>query len=206
MAIRKLSTASVSTGTKSSQFWDGTTQYFPSDYVAIATVSLSGSQSSISFTSIPQTYKHLQLRVFLKCALTPYGGSNAQMRFNGDTATNYSHTNAGGGYSAGTNTYSAGAGNETNIRVFDIIAAQGCPGFAAGIIDIIDYANTSKYKTVKYIGGVDLNGSVAGYSGDTCIGVGNWRSTSGVTSIQLLDENSTNFVQYSHAALYGIRG
>ena len=70
---------------------------------------------------------------------------------------------------------------------------------AVSVIDILDYANTNKYKTVRALHGSDANGS-----GLIALRSGNWRSTSAITRIDLTP-SSNNFKQYSHFALYGVK-
>jgi hypothetical protein len=71
--------------------------------------------------------------------------------------------------------------------------------FASGILDILDYANTNKYKTTRSLSGVDANGS-----GFAQFMSGLWMNTAAVTSITILP-NSDSFIQYSQFALYGIK-
>jgi hypothetical protein len=70
--------------------------------------------------------------------------------------------------------------------------------FGAGIVDILDYANTNKYKTLRALAGVDFNGS-----GRVGLTSGLWQSTSAINAITL---EGSSFVQYSSFALYGIKG
>jgi hypothetical protein len=72
--------------------------------------------------------------------------------------------------------------------------------FGAGIIDILDYANTNKYKTIRTLFGVDGDSNRIGLSS------GSWQNTAAITSISLKDQNGGNFVQYTSVALYGIKG
>ena len=72
--------------------------------------------------------------------------------------------------------------------------------FTAGVIDILDYANTNKYKTLRTLNGGDANGS-----GNIQIESGSWRNTAAITSITLT-HNGSGFTQYSSFALYGIKG
>jgi hypothetical protein len=68
------------------------------------------------------------------------------------------------------------------------------------ITDILDYANTNKYKTTRTLSGnEDTNATVAVRSAL-------WRNTSAINTITLTQINSSNFPQYSFFALYGIRG
>lgn len=160
-----------------------------SSFESIATVSLSSQTVNIEFSSIPSTYKHLQVRCYLK---EPGGYVNNYIRFNSDTGTNYSNH-----YLDGTGSIvEAGAGTNTSAMALPIQGNQ----WGSAIIDILDYANTNKYKTIRLLGGVDNNGS--GYAE---LDSGNWRNTNAVTTITLISRFS-GWAQYSHAALYGIKG
>jgi hypothetical protein len=68
-------------------------------------------------------------------------------------------------------------------------------------MDILDYANTSKNKTIRMLSGNDRNGS-----GDIILISGLWASTSAINQIDLRLESAANFAQYSQFALYGIKG
>jgi hypothetical protein len=72
--------------------------------------------------------------------------------------------------------------------------------FNGYVVDVLDYANTNKYKTVRALQGFDSNGDGRIYLGSNL-----WKNTNAVTSITLT-AFSGNFVQYSHFALYGIKG
>ena len=165
-------------------------------YDSLATITLSANATSIEFAGIPQGYKHLQIRSISRDSSGTI--SQQYLRFNGDTATNYSiHTLTGNGASAGT-AGSAGA-NQPYINCGIKSGSSDLANtFGVAVIDILDYANTTKNKTVRTLSGVDLNGS--GYA---WMSSGAWRNTNAITSIVLIPEVS-NFVQYSSFALYGI--
>lgn len=155
-------------------------------YESIATVTVgAGGSSSISFTSIVGTYKHLQIRAFLKG--TGYGNYN--LTFNGITSGYFQHRLEGSGTSATSNGYTS----QTQIAM-PILGAQ----WGTVIFDFLDYANTNKNKTVRMLGGVDNNGS--GYVGLTSGSVAN---TAAITSITIAGDT---WQQYSQFALYGIKG
>jgi hypothetical protein len=112
------------------------------------------------------------------------------MRYNSDSGSNYSfHDLYGNGASAG----ASGSANQT----YAFASMTGSTQAAVAVIDILDYKDTNKFKTNRTLTGVDYNGS--GYSWYSS---GNWRSTSAITSITL----GATFNQYTHAALYGIKG
>lgn len=161
-------------------------------YDSIATTTVgAGGTSSVTFSSIPSTYAHLQIRLI---ALSGSAGTNLEVRFNSDTANNYD-TNW---------IYGTGASITTGIATgisYSWGAGAGSSTAPAGvIIDILDYANTNKFKTVRNLGGFDVNGS-GGYAYFTS---GLWRSTNAITSIKI-DVSGTTFSQYSSFALYGIK-
>ena len=160
-------------------------------YESIQTVTVgSGGQSSISFTVIPSTYKHLQIRAIAKASGTNF---NPKMQFNSDTGSNYSwHYLYGDG-----STVVAGAG-ATQAFIYNSIISTNANMYNGFIIDILDYADTNKYKTTRELSGQDRNGS-----GEVALWSGNWRSTAAVTSITF---SNGNFDQYSSFALYGIKG
>ena len=162
-------------------------------FESIASVTLTSATSTISFTSIPATYAHLQIRATMLNASNLY---SIKLRFNGDTASNYSaHQLASTGA-----TVISGAEPSVNIGLIGIGAISTSLYTSAMITDILDYANTNKYKTVRSISGGDGNGS-----GQTKFASVNWRSTSAVTSI-FINADGSNFNQYTSFALYGIKG
>ena len=163
-------------------------------YESIATVTVgSGGQSTISFTSIPSTYTHLQVRMIYMNTVTT-STREATMQFNSDTGNNYSdHQLAGDGASA-----SAAAVTSTN-KIY-VAQAKGV-GFSGTIIDILDYKNINKYKTTRQIWGWDNNGE-----GVIRFSSGLWMNTNAISSITLTPLSTGNFGQYSQAALYGIKG
>jgi hypothetical protein len=163
-------------------------------YASIATIAAtSGAVSNFTFTNIPQGYKHLQLRLFYKCT----GGNSVEegyLSFNGAG----SNMNAHQLYSTGSSVVAAGNQYNTVMLVTRIPGGTSLANaFGAGIVDILDYASTTKYKTAKFIGGYDLNGS-----GQVYLSGGIWNDFAPVTSVTFRSNNS--FAQYSHAALYGI--
>jgi hypothetical protein len=169
-------------------------------YESIATVTVgSGGQSSISFTSIAATYKHLQIRLIGRIDRSGEANDFFTIRFNGDTAANYSwHALEG----SGTTVYAESGTSTALPRNGDITATTATASmFGVGVVDILDYTNTNKYTTVRSFTGRDQNGS-----GWVWFGSSNWRNTAAVTSIDVLPTYGTSFQQYTQFALYGIKG
>jgi hypothetical protein len=160
-------------------------------YESIATVTVGGGgSSSISFTSIPATYKHLQVRILSGQGNATQGAS---MQFNSDTGSNYKiHALDGSG-----STVATAAGGATPYVLY---YSGSSSGLQATVVDILDYANTNKYKVSRSLQGYDLNGS-----GHIVLLSHLWMNTNAITSI-LIDGTGSNFIQYSSFALYGIKG
>ena len=198
--IYKMSNAGgMSTLTRYTDMLAGNATFIDSSFESISTVSVgAGGAASITFSSIPATYTHLQIRFI---ARSTYASGNIDivgMQLNSDTANNYAwHWLFGDGSSAG-----AGSATTTsNITFRDISNANTTANtFGAFVIDILDYANTSKYKTSRALGGYDANGN-----GKINLDSGVWMNTSAVSNIALYAGNA-NFAQYSSFALYGIKG
>lgn len=167
-------------------------------YESIATVTVgAGGSSSVTFSSIPSTYKHLQIRMMVREAGTGANGSYVGMRFNSDTSSNYTmHRLLGDGSSASAAAY---VSQNTNYLERVASASQGSNVFGVIVVDILDYTNTNKYKTSRNLGGWDSNGS-----GWLTFNSNLWSSTSAITQIDL-GIDTGNFQQYSSFALYGVK-
>lgn len=162
-------------------------------YDSLATVTVpSGGVATITFAGIPTGYKHLQLRFLSKNTSADY---SIRAQFNGDTASNYT---LHGLYGNGTTAAAYGYANQTTTEI-GLSADTTANVFGATVTDILDYADTNKYKTVRVLTGYDKNGA-----GSIDLRSGLWRSTSAVTSI-LLSSGAGNFAQYSSFALYGVK-
>ena len=184
----------------------GNDPFIPTDYESIATVSVgSGGAANVEFTSIPGTFTHLQVRAFASDDRGGGQGADAwRMQFNSDTSANYSYHSVRG-YGSGVATEAAA--NASHLFGYSWGTSAAPNIFGAGIFDILDYANTNKYKTVRVLNGVDLNG-VVGTGGDVALISGSWRNTNAITSIKIYPDTyaATEWNQYSHFALYGIKG
>lgn len=157
-------------------------------YDLLETVSLASSASSVTFSSIDQSYKHLQIRYVYQPVS---GNATLQGRFNGDSGSNYNiHTLYGNGSSVGS-TYSTG----TEISSLGYAnSLTGYQGF--GVIDILDYASTAKNTTTR---------TLWGRTDSIRLTSGLWANTAAVTSILLTTDAST-LNTGSRFSLYGIKG
>ena len=168
----------------------------------------SGGSSLITFSAIPATYAHLQFR-FMARSDRASSSDTPILRIGTDaTSSNYAmHGYYGNGASPIAFAETSGAPNSfTGWRTLTIPAATNTTTQmqGIGIIDIYDYADTTKKKTFKSYGGWDTNntffGQIEFYSGVYL------PNTSAITSLTLKPYGGTNFTNYSHFALYGIKG
>lgn len=174
------------------------------DFESISTVTVGTATTTVSFTSIPATYSHLQIRASYQTSRVTYPLDKIFIRFNSDTASNYStHVIQGNGASATSSVENTD--KMTDRDMSSTTAATSGLVFGGLIMDILDYANTNKYKTARSISGFDTNGTVAGFGGRAGLFSGNWRSTSAITSVTFTVDNAANFSVNSKFALYGIK-
>jgi len=162
-------------------------------YDSLATITVpSGGVASVTFAGIPSTYKHLQVRYI---ARNTSGAGRLRMQMNGNTGSNYStHLLVGDGSTAAA---FAGASIVQISAGANVTATANV--FSAGVIDILNYSNTSTNKTVRVLSGVDNNGS-----GEVAFTSGTLLSTSAITSI-LLYIDSLTIAEYSQFSLYGVK-
>ena len=175
-------------------------------YDSLATVTVpSGGVASVTFAGIPAGYKHLQIRANVQTNRATYGIDSIQMRFNSDTGSNYTvHWLLGDGASASASSLT---NPTTYLRIGDGQVGTSTGGsFGGAVIDVLDYQNTNKYKTVRGLVGVDHNGTVAGLGGRVGLGSGVWmNSGSAVSSINIFPQAGTLWTQDSSFALYGVK-
>lgn len=176
------------------------TPVVPSSYESIATINVSSSTNLVTFSSIPQTFQHLQIRYTARKGITGSGFRSVSMRYNGITSagsynSNYWRTYVGGA-DAGTFTgssqdYLRWLGDVPDTSNFIVV----------GIIDINDYTTTDKWKPFKA-----LSHSMATSNGRAYMCGGSNRFNNAITSITLaVAEGSENWT-WGTFALYGIKG
>ena len=164
-----------------------------STYTPIATTTLAVDTATISFTSIASTYTDLV--VVLSGRSTRATTDDTMLfRLNSDSGSNYSRTRLVGTGSAAA---SARDTNQTAMN-FDVISAASNPSgeFSPNIFQIMNYANSSTYKTV-----LCRTNTASTY---VTAQVGLWRSTAAITRIDLTLNTGPNFATGTTATLYGI--
>jgi hypothetical protein len=172
-------------------------------YESIATTTVgSGGSASVTFSSIPATYTHLQIRVLAQNDRATYGFDSINFTFNSVGGTSYAnHSLRGDGSSA----VSDGSINDASIGAPRAIGTTTGGTFGGVIIDVLDYANTSKFKTTRTLAGVDVNGTVGGLGGAVGLSSGLFKDTTAISSIIFTPGSASTFSQYSSFALYGIK-
>lgn len=166
---------------------------FPLGMVSVG----SAGAASVTFSSIPSTYTHLQVRIIDRDTSAFNDSYGMYLKINSDTGSNYStHYLLG----TGATVLAGGSASQTPI-----VIAQTAGGgmlsntFGVAILDFIDYKNTSKYKTIKSLSGYSTNSTVT----NTTLTSGLWMNTNAITTITLTP-GAGNWAQYSSFALYGI--
>jgi hypothetical protein len=155
----------------------------PSTYEPIATYTVVTSEPTISFSSIPQTYTDLVIVL----AGSYSSQADIALRFNGDTASNYSRTVL---YGNGSNALSTRDTTNTLIAPAYFSTSQ-----SVAIMSIMNYTNTTTYKTVLSRSN-DASANVSAV-------VGLWRKTP--EAINSLTLSYTNIATGTTCTLYGIK-
>jgi hypothetical protein len=165
-------------------------------YQQIATTLITSNTANVTFSSIPQTYRHLQIRytvrdaasqttngMFLEYNGNTVGGSNSQHNLRGDGSTS--------------------SGAWTNVNRFDytLLPANSSTAnsFSAGILDLLDYSSTTKNKTTRVFHGYTVSGSQ-----QINLWSGMWNSTAAINQITMYTNNA--LVAGTRFSLYGIKG
>jgi hypothetical protein len=161
---------------------------FPIESITVG----AGGASSLTFTSIPQTFTHLQLRVF---GVAPSANTNYFTTINSSGFGNYARHELRGNGSSAT---SGGVASDAPIIYYTSGTASTSFPFVS-VVDILDYTNTNKYKVARTLSGRDENGS-------GLLGLYSWlwTNTSAITTLSVDSFSAGQFSQYSRADLYGI--
>jgi hypothetical protein len=159
----------------------------PDAMVSLANITLGSAVSSVSFGSIPATFRDLRLVAQYKDTTD---GVQGIIRINGDSGSNYANTGMSG-YSS----VSAGSWSNTAARV-QAIAYTGVAtaDFCFLETDFFDYAQTNKQKSIL---------SRSSHPGEVGATVSRWANTAAITSIVVLPE-AGNFAVGSNFCLYGV--
>lgn len=170
-------------------------------FESIASANGNGSATEVTFSSIPSTFQSLQIRIYSKVVDTgANNGRGFNIYFNGSTSSEYAyHILRGTGSAIATETSPSFPG----IGIFVYGSAQAVSGtpHGAAIIDIHNYTSTTQYKTLRAIGGAELNAT----GGRMAVSSGLWQNTAAISSVRIVS-NAGEFTSSTQFSLYGIKG
>jgi hypothetical protein len=178
-----------------------------SSYESIATATGTGSNSTLTLSSIPQTYKHLQIRWICRDTSAGTVPNGIWIDLNNDTGSNYTrHFLTGNGSSVSvTGQTAATVSGSPEIPKSTATGGMSANIFGVGILDIQDYASTTKNKTMRVFTGTDFN--TANTNAQVNLFSSVWlNSGSGISTIRFYLPSGGNFASGSTFALYGIKG
>lgn len=164
----------------------------PATYEPIATTTLSSTANTITFSNIPNTYTDLRIVANVKHTSGRYF---VRLQFNGNTNSDYSWTHLYS-FASGT-TGSTQSSSQSYIAFGQAGSPTENPGFYTA--DILSYAgNTNKAVLLRESANVNSTSN-----GGLTVGVGLWRSTNAITSVNI-HTTINSFAIGSSATLYGI--
>lgn len=170
----------------------------PKTYEPIQTQVLTGTQATLTFSSIPQTYTDLVVVCSSRASTSGTYDDEFGMRFNSDTGNNYSRTRLlGDGSSVGS---LRGTNEDKMFGGFHPKSTDTASVFSPNIWHIFNYANTTTYKTVLVRGNNDRSNT-----GQVILSATLWRSTAAITSFNFTLGSGGSFAIGSTFTLYGIK-
>lgn len=181
----------------------------PATFELISTTLIASTTTSVNITAIPSTYTHLQLRVVGRSAYTgTFGQVDLTIGINNDASANpYSyHVYRGDGTS-----FYVAQSQSNSVASVGVLATSwtsvGSNIFAATIIDILDYTNTNKHKTMRGFTGFHSPASAANNGKAIALySASDNAITTAISSLQISDGGSGGFVAGTRISLYGIKG
>lgn len=171
------------------------------DITQIAQIVVSTPANTETFSSIPGTFSNLRVTVSGRFS-DAASNENLNIQFNGDSGSNYDLENLQG--LSGT-VSAVGSAAQTSGFVGRLPAGNATANFPGqSIIDLVNYAGTTFFKTANGSGGyLTTAGTVGTYT--TLMNTTTWRSTAAITSITLVDGGGGNFVAGTVLTLYGYK-
>lgn len=162
-------------------------------WASIASFAITSSTASVTFSGIPQNYKHLALHITGMSANT--STVQVDMGFNNDGSQVYSFHQF---YGSNTTASSGSSAPRNDIPEVAIIRANNQIKPGVSQLFLFDYNDTTKFKVCHwYLGNENLT---TGYIQQA---TGMWRSFAPVSAITLTGRGAS-FGANSHIALYGI--
>lgn len=172
--------------------------------VPIASAAPNGTSGGVTFNNIPATYQDLCVVIQVRSDASSVTSRSNELRvLLNNSFTGYSNTRLLGD---GTSAQSARDTSQSSIWGGYIPISTDTAGiFAVQTFHILNYTNTSTFKTVLYRAALDKNGSSTNGTGTTMLGVALWQNTSAVNSFRLDTFGYGNYITGSTVTLYGVR-
>ena len=173
-------------------------------FESINSTTLSTDTSTITFSSIPSTYRYLQLRGNIRLERSGDLAGELIIRFNNDsTANNYRSYYAGVSGTTSTSTYAATqTGSQTGYYGLRLPANNSLSNnFGAFIVDIYDYSSSAA-TTIRTSSGFLNNGTT---TSNEEFGGAMWNDGSTVHTISLHLAFGTAIKTNSTLDLYGVK-
>lgn len=167
-------------------------------YDLLETTVLTGSAATVTFSNLGSysSYKHLQLRIVGRDDTTE---QTMAIQLNGDTGSNYArHALQGTGSSV--TSFATTSASQMSILYLSSGGNAGANIYGSAIVDILDFSNTSKNKTLR-----SLTGAVGAPNSRIFLYSGLWANTAAITSITIKPFSTGNFVSGSRFSLYGVK-
>ena len=181
-------------------------------FESIATVTAAGGETSISFSSIPATYKSLQIRATYRDTddTQTRGGIGLGIRVNNDDQGNYAKHYLRSLNSTSQLVQAGGTATSAFRTMWNLVhggmysGGSNTSNYGVSIIDFIDYDSTSKNKTMRAFTGEDNNVATSSFTG---VGLesGLWTNTAAITDLTFYP-GAVAFASGSTFSLYGIKG
>jgi hypothetical protein len=168
-------------------------------YDALASVTLSAATATVTFAGIPTGYKHLQVRALARTDRSANQFDATLIRVNSDTGSNYAFHRLFG--TGGTVTSDASTSQTSGYAGATMGAGGIANAFSPFVVDVLDYKNSNKNKTLRSLSGRENNDA----DGSIVFSSSLWLNTAAITSINLRPSVGPNFVANSSFALYGVK-
>lgn len=173
----------------------------PSTYEPIATQTLSSAASSVTFSSISGSYTDLVIILSVQSTSAANTDSRYWLRFNNDSATNYSTT-----YLLGNGTSASSTRDTNRSQVDNLTTISTTPEFTLATYNVLNYSNATTYKTaLQRAGQLNNNTGVGGTGSFMGTAVSLWRSTAAINRVDIVCAVNGQFAIGSSFTIYGIK-
>ena len=206
MGVIKLSTAGIVNYEKYSNLRAGIPLPATESFDLLETQVLASAAASVTFSSLSSyaaDFQHLQIRYVARTATTASERSVVYLRLNSDEANNYSRHVLLSSDPA-SSVVSVGNANQNYLEAPPVASSAGgnTNSYGAGVVDLLDPFETTKFKTSRAIGGYMT--STSSFYHKVMLASSAWRNTAAVTSIKI-DTPGTTWVTGSRFSIYGLR-